>query len=149
MAYFDKMNVATAQKVINYFKNVEPTCEECPFESCCSAMRCDLEDAERMARHYNSKIKELEDMFNIIEDLPNEPLDEAEKNYLIALLKPFKRFEKNIRVMKVATNDDKSEYLCVWRDGLDCVFPPFKRGKKYKGLESGVTYTLEDLGIRL
>lgn len=73
-------------------------------------------------------------------------LDEQEKKYLSAFIKPWKNKIKFIE--KFEDTYDK-ERILIWIIG-DCrniCLPQFEKGKMYKGMEEYRNYTLEDLGL--
>lgn len=75
-------------------------------------------------------------------------LDEVEKEYLSAVIKPFR--DRVISVRKYHYDKyyeyitiiyyDVSKYLSIY-------FPPFKKGTMYKGMEANKQYSLEDLEL--
>lgn len=73
-----------------------------------------------------------------------EILDDAEKEYLSAVIKPFKGKVKYIR-----------KYDCPIREFIEIgisndatiTFPNFKKGTMYKGMETEKEYTLKELGL--
>lgn len=77
-------------------------------------------------------------------------LDEAEKEYLKAVIKPFKKHVKTImKAKQVATLyaitidiEEKYNYETFLQ------FPPFEKSSEmYKGMELGKEYTLKELGL--
>lgn len=79
-----------------------------------------------------------------------EILDDAEKKYLKAVIKPFKKHVKTImKAKQVATLyaitidiEEKYNYETFLQ------FPPFEKSSEmYKGMELGRRYTLEELGL--
>lgn len=77
-------------------------------------------------------------------------LDEAEKKYLKAVIKPFKKHVKTImKAKQVATLyaitidiEEKYNYETFLQ------FPPFEKSSgMYKGMELGKEYTLKELGL--
>ena len=80
-------------------------------------------------------------------------LDKKEKEYLRAVLRPFKGMEISITKMDYYYDDVKSdkEYICIefddvnYEDGF--FFPGFKAGTMYKGLKLNQQYTPEELGL--
>lgn len=77
-------------------------------------------------------------------------LDEAEKEYLKAVIKPFKKHVKTImKAKQVATLyaitidiEEKYNYETFLQ------FPPFEKSSgMYQGMELGRRYTLEELGL--
>ena len=72
-------------------------------------------------------------------------LDEKEKEYLSAAIKPFRRKVKYIEKRFWTPN---LEYLSIrLKNNEFFAFPNFKKGKMYKGMEHDKYYTLEDLGL--
>ena len=70
-------------------------------------------------------------------------LDEAEKNYLSAVIKPFR---DSVRGIEKAENLPY-EMICIDTKYRYMVFPPFDKGTMYKGMKTGWRYTLEELGL--
>jgi hypothetical protein len=78
-------------------------------------------------------------------DVP-EILDEEEKAYLSAFIKPWR---KNITsIAKNKSIDPNKEFISFVLNGKDTyILPRFDEGTMYKGMEEGRFYTLEDLGL--
>lgn len=80
-------------------------------------------------------------------------LDEAEKEYLKAVIKPFKKHVKTIiKVKQAATLYTITIYIeekYNYETYETCLqFPPFEKSSgMYKGMELGRRYTLEELGL--
>ena len=72
-----------------------------------------------------------------------EILDEVEKEYLRAVIKPFR---KSITYIIKETAIDK-EYIELGLDYDVIDLPYFKKGKMYKGMKEDKEYTLEELGL--
>lgn len=76
-----------------------------------------------------------------------EILDEVEKEYLRAVIKPFRKkidyISKNINIL----DHNKSEFIYIGLIGDSMTFPNFKKNTMYKGMMSGKEYTLEELGL--
>ena len=80
--------------------------------------------------------------------LPKPILDEKEKEYLSAVIKPFRN-----KVYAIAKYDDGDDnyYIQimmkqnVYFEYID--FPYFKKGTMYKGMELKKEYTVEELGL--
>ena len=72
-------------------------------------------------------------------------LDDKEKEYLSAVIKPY----KVIGIKK--RQDDNDEQICI--DTIEnryeyiIMLPYFKKGTRYKGMKLNKEYTLEDLGL--
>ena len=81
-------------------------------------------------------------------------LDEEEKKYLSAVIKPFRnkvKYIKKLRAYYYGCNDDGENIfirLCN-KDGFENFFslPWFPKGTMYKGMTINKEYTLEELGL--
>lgn len=75
----------------------------------------------------------------------HDTLDEKEKEYLSAVIKPFKNDVKAI----IKCNAYKHEYIEVRLRKVDYRFhlPMFEKGVMYKGMEADRPYTLQELGL--
>lgn len=86
---------------------------------------------------------------DIILDWMSEPykapiLDDVEKDYLSAVIKPFRRRIKYIAIWEI----DSKPFLHIELSGGDCMsFPNFKENTMYKGMEPKKRYTLDELGL--
>lgn len=75
-------------------------------------------------------------------------LDEVEKEYLRAVIKPFRK-----RIKKIVKYFDHSDYghydfIDIYlKSGEEITFPYFEQNTMYKGMISGKEYTLEELGL--
>ena len=105
-----------------------------------TVMLCDEPVAE-----LNDK-KEPLDVFRKWLDMEHkEPiLDEAERAYLSAVIRPFRKSVISIEKSK-AYGD--GEAICINTEKRYIVFPPFEEGTMYKGMEWRKEYTLEELGL--
>ena len=81
-----------------------------------------------------------------------EVLDEKEKEYLSAVIRPFKK--RVIRIEKIKTLYGNSEFInIVLYSSISCnkeesiQLPYFKKGKIYKGMKRDKKYTLKELGL--
>lgn len=77
-------------------------------------------------------------------------LDDIEKEYLSAVIKPFRNRVFYIR--KYYFSSDEFIEICVnyyqgGEDYLSFELPLFKKGTMYKGMELDKVYTLEELGL--
>jgi hypothetical protein len=74
-----------------------------------------------------------------------EILDDVEKEYLSAVIRPFKNEVKSIKKSSGAIH---GEFIHIYING-DCPieFPTFKKGTMYKGMELEKQYTLKELGL--
>lgn len=74
-----------------------------------------------------------------------EILDDVEKEYLSAVIKPFKNRISDIVKRKY---DIEESYIVIHiNNGSSIYFPNFKKGTMYKGMEIGREYSLEELGL--
>lgn len=72
-------------------------------------------------------------------------LDDVEKAYLSAVIKPFRKDVKSITKQE---NNDGYEWLrIIVEDNKPLVLPGFKKGTMYKGMHVYKEYTLEKLGL--
>ena len=73
-----------------------------------------------------------------------EILDEKEKKYLSAVIRPFKG---KVDYIKKFDNTGK-EFICIYlKNNEDIDFPYFKKGTMYKGMKLDKRYTLKELGL--
>ena len=74
--------------------------------------------------------------------IPKPILTDKEKEYLSAVIKPFRD-----RVSSIS-KDGPLEYITISLDGDDfAILPNFKVGTMYKGMEINKRYNLEELGL--
>lgn len=72
-------------------------------------------------------------------------LTDKEKDYLSAVIKPFREDVAHITKMDITYS--KREFICI-RINRECIiFPKFAKGTMYKGMEANKKYTLEELGL--
>ena len=95
--------------------------------------------------HLFSAIKWEDEEPTLISDIYNpQVLDNAEREYLKMVLKPFHGVVEYVKKNK---NDDK-EYLFIPFSGNGALFfPDFDSGTRYSGMELGRAYSLDELGI--
>ncbi|MCI6163424.1 MAG: hypothetical protein MR666_08235 [Dialister sp.] len=74
-------------------------------------------------------------------------LDDAEKRYLSAVIKPFR--DEVMGISKLSTYDCSKEWLFFIGKKNSSLFdlPRFKAGTLYKGMKKGHDYTPEELGL--
>ena len=73
-------------------------------------------------------------------------LDKKEKEYLAAVIKPFRKRIKYIKKIDYS-NVNNDQYLCITLANDRCVLPNFKKGTMYTGMEANKVYTLKELGL--
>ena len=71
-----------------------------------------------------------------------EILDEEEKEYLSAVIRPFKD-----RVDYIEKVENILEYIAIDLNNERLSFPFFDKGTMYKGMELNKKYTLKELGL--
>ena len=72
-------------------------------------------------------------------------LDDVEKAYLSAIIKPFGN--KKIMIGRLRHLFGEEEYIWIDIDGYHFTLPHFKKGEMYKGMELNKFYTSEELGL--
>ena len=76
--------------------------------------------------------------------IPKPILDDKEKEYLSAVIKPFR--DKVISISKKSAN--YGEFIDIVIDEAEDIYLPyFKPGKMYQGIGVNREYTLEELGL--
>lgn len=79
-----------------------------------------------------------------IEDIISpQILDDVEKRYLSAVIKPFRGRVKYIKKIDSACE----ECIYIQLNGDWVIFPHFRTGTMYKGMEQDKMYSLEELGL--
>lgn len=76
-------------------------------------------------------------------------LDDAEREYLSAVIRPFRNKAKTIA--KFVNNATGDSYISIYfgndSPSESMIFPYFKDGSMYKGMKTKQLYTLEELGL--
>lgn len=73
-------------------------------------------------------------------------LDEVEREYLKAVIRPFRN--KIDTISKFRTWDDSSQYIYIeMKDTHIGTLPVFPKGTMYKGMKENKNYTLKELGL--
>ncbi len=76
--------------------------------------------------------------------IPKTILDDIEKEYLSNIIKPFRKRIVFIRKGKRGNGD---EYIKIQISDYFIIFPDFKEGTMYKGMEVFKEYSLDELGL--
>lgn len=87
-----------------------------------------------------------ETVYERVEEEKKEILDETEREYLKAVIKPFKKRVNFIRKTESNMLFEK-ELLLIQLNDDDLILPYFEKETMYKGMELGKKYTLEELEI--
>ncbi len=89
---------------------------------------------------------EYKTVFERVEDGETKILNETEKEYLKAVIKPFKKRVKFIKKTKSNMPFEK-EFLRIQLNDDDLIVPYFEKGTMYKGMKTNVSYTLKELEL--
>ena len=114
----------------------------------------------RTEKGWFAKLGEVDTVFNNsatavffwLDQEHKEPiLDEAEKKYLSAVIKPFRdkvlSIQKSSGLYASQYFDEISVYYEIFGHDLCFDLPPFEKGTMYKGMKKDHDYTLEELGL--
>lgn len=74
-------------------------------------------------------------------------LEEKEKEYLAAVIKPFRKNIECIEKIKTYYCEKEYIYITMKKDDDYCELPVFKKGTMYKGMEVNKAYTVEELEL--
>ena len=76
-------------------------------------------------------------------------LDEAEKEYLSSVIKPFRKFVVYIEKIKYIDGWEKIIFYSLNLKSWECMtnLPPFQSGTRFEGMELNKQYRLEKLGL--
>lgn len=84
--------------------------------------------------------------YETIYEAPKQILDKEEKEYLEALIRPFRKNVEVITIIKVKHPIGKAYIkICIWDENI-CL-PFFESKTMYKGMEVNKKYTLKELGL--
>ena len=73
-------------------------------------------------------------------------LDDVEREYLSAVIKPFRKKVKHIAIWDTCNGSKQFVHIKLYDE--DCInLPNFKPNAMYKGMELHKEYTLEELGL--
>lgn len=95
------------------------------------------------SRRLNTSLDEINMFIPLITIIKEEILDEKEKEYLRAVIKPFR--DKVDFILKKRASI--SEYIVIALKDEIIALPWFKKGTMYKGMETYKKYSLEDLNL--
>lgn len=74
-------------------------------------------------------------------------LDDKEKEYLSAVIKPFRKDVQGIRKNGSCFSSEMEMIVVILKNGGSMIFPYFKKGTMYKGIQINKKYTLKELGL--
>ena len=94
----------------------------------------------------NKNNEDLLDFFNWLEQEYKPPiLDDVEKAYLSAVIKPFR---KDVECIVKYMFSEEKEFLAIsLHNGEEMILPNFIRRTMYKGMKLRKAYTLKELGL--
>ena len=82
----------------------------------------------------------------LCEEYKEPILDDVEREYLSAVIKPFRNKVKHI--VKLNGFSEAKQFIRIIMCDCDCAnLPFFKGGTMYKGMEADKLYSLEELGL--
>ena len=99
---------------------------------CCSHMKCG---------ECNKRLREW-----LLEEAKEPVLDDVEKEYLSAVIKPFRNRVKYI-VKTFGVSEARQFIRIIMHDGEYSNLPFFKGGTMYNGMKVDKQYTLQELGL--
>ena len=101
---------------------------------------------EEIERHYDVKIKEVvRPRYYLKVYTRNKILDEAEKRYLRAVIRPFK---DRVEYINKQAGHGGQEFIHIDISYFDSVnLPYFEKGTMYKKMGLSKKYTVEELGL--
>ena len=107
-----------------------------------------LEKAEDK-KHFKSLPRDFTGTINVEKGfiVKKEILDEAEKEYLHAVIKPFKKRIVSIILKKFIVKRDRVFVYIELNNKNSILLPNFKQGTMYKNMEIDRKYTLKELGL--
>lgn len=73
-------------------------------------------------------------------------LDDTEREYLSAVIRPFRKEVATISKFHTWANDSQYIYIEM-KDKRGCTLPFFSKNTMYKGMEDGGHYSLKELGL--
>ena len=82
----------------------------------------------------------------LLEEAKEPILDEAEREYLSYVIRPFRK--DVVAISKFKTWDNRSQYIHIeMKSNYSSSLPVFPKGTMYKGMEDGRYYSLKELGL--
>lgn len=108
---------------------------------------------DKVKKNYDSNIRSCcwttytRDILEWMSQPYKEPiLNDTEREYLAAVIGPFK--ENVDTISKFKTWDEDCQYIYIsMKDGHMSTLPVFPKGTMYKGMEGGKHYSLKELGL--
>ena len=103
-------------------------------------------DATRLAMRIGDYLERLPPVQLSLESIVHpQILDDAEKRYLSAVIRPFRN--EKLKIVKHSSCNGSEEWLNFVSEKGSFYLPNFKTGTMYKGMKPDHAYTLEELGL--
>ena len=103
-------------------------------------------DATRLAMRIGDYLERLPPVQLSLEAIVHpQILDDAEKQYLSAVIKPFRN--EKLEIVKHSACNGSEEWLNFVSEKDSFFLPNFEKGTMYKGMEPEKHYTPEELGL--
>lgn len=82
----------------------------------------------------------------LLEEYKEPILDEVEREYLAAVIRPFRK--EIVSISKFQTWDESSQYIYIeMKDSHIATLPVFPKGTMYKNMKNARHYSLKELGL--
>lgn len=127
-----KDNIESNINVCGLYKKIYKIInEKYPCDCCCNCDKC-----------YDDCIRWLAEEYK-------EPavLDDVEREYLKAVIRPFRNKVEYIAKFKSACSENEQYIHILFYEGHYLSFPYFKANSMYKGMELNKAYTLKELRL--
>lgn len=104
-------------------------------------------DCEQNVPGCGCSMKKLTEWAN--SEYKEQILDEAEKEYLSSVIKPFRKFVVYMEKIKYIDGWEKIIFFSLNLKSWECMtnLPPFQSGTRFKGMKLNRQYKLEELGL--
>ena len=121
-----------------------------------SQLQSEIDKLSNEIGNYHNKIHSMRDRNNYMKEQlkelikeskkeENKPiLDDAEKEYLNAVIRPFK---SRVKCISKETTCIRNHYIFIDLGSDDIALPIFSNKTMYKGMEADKKYTLKELGL--
>lgn len=113
------------------------------------SLDCDIQKIREKCKKCGSKTCDecrKENMQWLLEEYKEQILDDVEKKYLSAVIKPFR--DKVKYMLKNSCNVEFISIVLEYKERREYFnFPYFKKGTMYQGMEVNKRYTLDELGL--
>ena len=83
----------------------------------------------------------------LCEEYKEPILDDVEKDYLSAVIKPFRKKIKYIAIYEACYGSEQFVHIELYDGDDDVNLPRFKANTMYKGMEQKKHYSLDELGL--